>query len=110
MQGAANFHLISVAGKNDVLQRRGRASGPIEEVTDVSNVRANDSTVNIDEKGLGIVEGGIDGAVSTDHLSAEPADVDSEVRAFSQHQIMGMHGRGSRLGGGTCSVGGGCRT
>src|ERR1700730_9182576 len=98
VQSPAELDLISVPGNRDVLQRRARHCTRVEEVADVSDVRANNPCFDVQKKRFGIVEGRIDVAASTDHLSLEPADVDAEVLAFSQHQIMRIDLRGSRVG------------
>ena len=107
MQRTVELDLISVAGKSHVLQGRVCAPNGIEEVIDLSHVGANNACFDIKDKRLGIVEGWIDIVVSTDHLPAEPTNVNPEVLALSQHQIVRINVRGDRVGGTTCGSRGG---
>jgi hypothetical protein len=85
--GAVQLELIAFGLNRDVLERGiGRRAG-VQIVADVPYVGVDDPFLNLKDEGLWVIEGRIDLPAGANHLSTNPADVDTEVRAFAQEQI-----------------------
>jgi hypothetical protein len=91
--------LVAFGLNRDVLERSvGRRAG-IQVVADVSYIGVDDAFLNLKDEGIWVIEGRIDLPASANHLSTNPADVDTEVGAFAQEQIMRVdQGGGEVLG------------
>ena len=100
--GAVQLELVAFGLNRNVLERSvGRRAG-VQVVADVPYVRVDDAFLNLKDEGLWVVEGRIDLPVGANHLSANPADVDTEVGAFAQEQIVRVdQGGGEVVGGGS---------
>ena len=62
----------------------------------------DDAFLNLKDEGLWVIEGRIDLPAGANHLSTNPADVDTEVGAFAQEQIVRVdQGRGEVISGGS---------
>jgi hypothetical protein len=53
--------------------------------------------LDLKDKGLGVVKGRIDLPAGAKHLPANPANVNAEVRAFAQEQIVRVDQGGERV-------------
>ena len=100
--GAVQLELIAFGLNRDVLERGiGRRTG-VQVVADVPYVRVDDAFLNLKDEGLWIIEGRIDLPAGANHLPTNPADVDTEVGAFAQEQIVRVdQGRGKVISGGS---------
>ena len=88
MYGGVQLELVAFGLNRDVLERGfGRRAG-VQVVTDVPYVRVDDAFLNLKDEGLWVIEGRIDLSAGANHLSTNPADVDTEVGAFAQEQIV----------------------
>src|ERR1700722_11132916 len=97
VNGAVHGNLVSVPGDRDVLKWRTRYHAGIEEVADVADVRVYNALLHLKEECLRIVERWVDALPGALHLPLEPANIDAEVRALSQHEIVGIDPRGGRI-------------
>jgi hypothetical protein len=100
--GAVQFELVAFGLNRDVLERSvGRRAG-VKVVADVPYIRVDDAFLNLKNEGLWVVEGRIDLPVGANDLSTNPADVDTEVGAFAQEQIVRVdRGGGEVISGGS---------
>ena len=86
--GAAQLELVALRLNRDVLERGvGRRTG-IQVVADVPYVGVDDAFLDLKNEGFWIVEGRVDLPAGANHLSTNPADVDAEVGAFAEEQIV----------------------
>ena len=102
-------YLASVAGKRYVLERRAGDVARIQEVADVADICVDDAPLHLKHERVRLVERRVDALFRPYHLSIEPANVDAEIRPFSQHEVVGIYprrrgvirsiGRGSGLAG-----------
>ena len=100
--GAVQLELVAFGLNRDVLERGvGRRTG-VQVVTDVPYIGVDDPFLNLNDEGLWVIERRIDLSAGTNHLSTNPADVDTEVRAFAQEQIVHVdQGGGEIISGGS---------
>src|SRR5580704_14490683 len=88
VHGAVQLELLALWLERDTLERRIGRRACVEVVGDISDIGANDPFLNLKDKGIRVVKRWSDLFLGTKHLSANPADIDAEVRAFPQEQIM----------------------
>jgi len=100
--GAVQLELIAFGLNRDVLERGvGRRTG-VQIVADVPYIGVNDTFLNLKDEGVWVIEGRIDLPAGANHLSTNPADVDTEVGAFAQEQIVRVdQGGGEVISGGS---------
>ena len=94
--------LVALRLNRDVLERGvGRRAG-VKVVADVPYVGVDDAFLDLKNEGLWVVEGRVDLPAGANHLSTNPADVDAEVRAFAEEQIVRVdQGGGEVISGGS---------
>ena len=102
VDGAVQLELIAFGLNRDVLERgAGRRTG-VKVVADVSYVDVDDAFLDLKDEGLRVIKGRIDLPASTNDLSTNPANVDTEVGAFAQEQIVRVdQGRGEVISAGS---------
>ena len=100
--GAVQLELIAFGLNRDVLERGiGRRTG-VKVVADVPYVGVDDAFLDLKKEGLRVVEGRVDLLAGANHLSTNPADIDAEVGAFAEKEIVGVdQGRGEVIKGGS---------
>jgi len=100
--GAVQLESLALRLKRDVLEWGvGRRAG-VKVVADVPYVGVDDAFLDLKNEGLWVVEGRIDLSAGANHLAANPTDVDTEVGAFAQEQIVRVdQGGGEVLSGGS---------
>lgn len=100
--GAVQLELVAFGLNRDVLERGvGRRAG-VKVVADVPYIGADEALLNLQDEGLWVIEGRIDLLAGANYLSTNPADVDTEVGAFAQEQIVRVdQGRGEVITGGS---------
>ena len=86
--GAVQLESLALGLKRDVLERSIGGRTGVEVVADVSYVGVDDAFLDLKNEGLWVIEGRIDLSAGANHLSTNPADVDTEVGAFAQEQIV----------------------
>ena len=94
--------MVAFGLNRDVLEWGvGRRAG-VKVVADVPYVGVDDAFLDLKKEGLRVVEGRIDFAAGANHLSTNPADIDAEVGAFAEKEIVGVdQGRGEVIKGGS---------
>lgn len=93
VDGAGEVELVALAADENVFQ--GEAGGVgVEEVADVAEVGVDDALLDEQEEGVGIVEGGVGFAFGAQELAGDPGDVDAELRAFAEKQVVGVDSGG----------------
>ena len=86
--GAVQLELVALGLNRDVLERGiGRRAG-VKVVADVPYIDVDDAFLDLKDEGLWVIEGRIDLSAGANHLSTNPADVDTEVGALAQEQIV----------------------
>ena len=88
VQDAGELDLIAIASDVNFFEREFGGNAGVEEIADVAQIGADDSLLDEQNKGFGIIQGGIDVGVGTQHLASNPADVDAEIGTLAQHEIM----------------------
>ena len=97
---AVQFEVVAFGLNRNVLERSvGRRAG-VQVVADVPYVRVDNAFLDLKDEGLWVVAVRLDLPVGTNHLSANPADVDTKVRAFTQEQIVRVNQGGGEVIGG----------
>src|SRR6202012_421634 len=66
----------------------------VQEVDDVLKVNDDDAFVDEEQEGVRVVEGWVNVAARAQHLAANPADVDAEVRTFAEQDVVCVDGGG----------------
>ena len=88
---SVQLELIPVGLNRDLFERCiGRSAG-VKVVTDITYIGADEAFLNLQDKRFRVIEGRIDLPMGANHLSTNPANIDAEVRAFTQQQIMRIH-------------------
>lgn len=86
--GAVQLELVAFGLNRDVLERGiGRRAG-VQVVADVPYIGVDDAFLNLKDERLWVIERRIDLPAGANHLSTNPADVDMEVGALAQEQIV----------------------
>src|ERR1700730_12354812 len=100
--GAVQLELVALGLNRDVLERGiGRRAG-VKVVADVPDIDVDDAFLDLKNEGLWVVEGRADLPAGANHLSTNPADVDAEVGAFAEEQIVRVdQGGGDVISGGS---------
>ena len=100
--GAVQLELVALGLNRDVLERGiGRRAG-VKVVADVPYIDVDDAFLDLKNEGLWVVEGRADLPAGANHLSTNPADVDAEVGAFAEEQIVRVdQGGGDVISGGS---------
>ena len=100
--GAVQLESVALRLNRDVFERGiGRRTG-VKVVADVPYVGVDDAFLDLKKEGLRVVEGRVDLLAGANHLSTNPADIDAEVGAFAEKEIVGVdQGRGEVIKGGS---------
>lgn len=97
VNGSAQLELVAFGLKRHILQGCIGRRADVQIVADVPNIRVDDALLNPQDEGLGIIKGWIEPRVRANQLSANPSNVDTEVRAFAQEQIVRLDQRGIQV-------------
>jgi len=95
--GAVQLELVAFGLNRDVLERGVGRRTNVQVVTDVPYIGVDDTFLNLNDEGLWVIEGWIDLSAGANHLSTNPADIDTEVWAFTQEQIMRVDQGGGEI-------------
>ena len=88
VNGPPQLELVAFGLKRHVLERCIGRRAAVQVVADVPNIRVDDALLNLQDEGLWIIKGWIEPRVRANQLSTNPSNVDTEVRAFAQEQIV----------------------
>src|SRR5260370_24312309 len=84
----------------NVFKRGVRRSTRVQVIADGPDVDADYTLLDLEDEGLGVVEGRIDLPAGTEHLPANPANIDAEIGPLAQEQIMRIQECGCEVVGG----------
>ena len=93
----AQLELVAFGLKRHVLERCIGRRADVQIVADVPNIRVDDALLNLQDEGLWIIKGWIEPRVRANQLSTNPSNVDTEVRAFAQEQIVRVDQCGTQV-------------
>jgi hypothetical protein len=100
--GAVQLELVAFGLNRDVLERGVGRRTDVQVVTDVPYVRVDDAFLNLKDKRLWVIEGRIDLPAGANHLSTNPADVDTEVGTLAKKKVVRVdQGGGEIISGGS---------
>jgi 5,10-methenyltetrahydromethanopterin hydrogenase len=85
---AAKLELISIGCEGDISERSIGGRYRVEEDRNVPDVGMNDSLLDVEDERFRIVERRMDTRIGSQHLSANPENINPKVRTLTEHEIV----------------------